>query len=197
MWSTPAPAIEQELSSSERLVWSGQPRGGIRLRASDAFIIPFGLLWCGFAIFWEVMALTATAKGAGPIAIAFPLFGVPFVVIGLYLVFGRFIVDSRIRERTFYGLTSERIIVVSGLFSRRTKSLNLRTLSDISLTERPDGSGTITFGPAHPFGQWFFGEWFPSGSWPGAGQFAAPAFDMIDRAKEVYHLIRQTQKTAT
>lgn len=143
------------------------------------------------------MALRATAKGGGPMAIAFPLFGVPFLVIGLYLVFGRFIVDARIRERTFYGLTSERIVIVSGLFSRRTKSLNLRTLSDISLTERPDGSGTITFGPAHPFAQCCFGEWLPSGGWPGAAQYAPPAFDMIERAREVNDLIRQTQKTAT
>jgi hypothetical protein len=162
------------------------------LRASDAFVIPFSLLWCGFAIFWEVMALTATTKAPGPIAIIFPLFGVPFVLIGLYMVFGRLIVDARMRERTFYGITSERIIIVSGLFGRRTKSLNLRTLSDISLTERPDGIGTITFGPMQPFGQWF-----ASGSWPGAGQYAPPAFDMIDHAKEIYDVIRQTQKTAT
>jgi hypothetical protein len=191
MLNSPASAIEQELSSGERLVWSGQPRRGIRLRASDAFVIPFSILWCGFAIFWEFMALTAAPKAPGPMAIVFPLFGVPFVIVGLYFVFGRFIVDARARERTFYGITNERIIIVTGLFGRRTKSLNLRTLSDISLTERRDGGGTITFGPSHPFGQWF-----PSVSWPGAGQYSLPAFDMIDRAKEVYDLIRQTQKTA-
>ena len=192
MWSNPASGIERELSSGERLVWSGQPRRGIRLRASDAFVIPFSILWCGFAIFWEVMALTATAKGGGPIALVFPLFGLPFVIVGVYFVFGRFLVDARVRERTFYGITSERIVIMSGLFGRRTKSLNLRTLSDISLTERPDGSGTITFGPTHPFG-----HWFPSGSWPGAGRYAPPAFDMIDRAKQVYDVVRQTQKSAT
>jgi hypothetical protein len=185
MWNNPASALERELSSGERLIWSGQPRRGIRLRASDAFLIPFSSLWCGFAIFWEVMALTATAKGGGPVALVFPLFGVPFVLMGLYLVFGRFIVDARMRECTFYGITSERIIIVSGLFSRRTKSLNLRTLSDISLTERPDGSGTITFGPTHPFGQWL-----QAGPWPGAGQYSLPSFDMVDRAKEVYNVIR-------
>jgi hypothetical protein len=191
MWNGPTPAIEQELSPGERLIWSGQPRLGMRLRASDVLMIPFSILWCGFAIFWEVMASTATAKDGGAIAIVFPLFGVPFVVIGLYFVFGRFIVDARIRARTFYGITNERIIIVSGLFARRTKSLNLPTLSDISLTERPDGGGTICFGPSYPFG-----AWFPAGSWPGFGQYMPPAFDMIDRAKEVYDLIRQTQKTA-
>jgi hypothetical protein len=192
MWNTSGSTIEKELSSGERLLWSGQPRGGIRLRTTDVFVIPFSILWCGFAIFWEFMALTVPANAPGPIDIAFPLFGMPFVLVGLYFVFGRFLVDARSRERTFYGLTNDRIIIVTGLLSRRIKSLNLRTLSDISLTERSDGSGIITFGPSHPFG-----VWFPAGSWPGAGQYAPPAFDMIDRAKEVYEMIRQAQKTAT
>jgi len=119
------------------------------------------------------------------------LWGIPFILIGLYIVFGRFIVDALNRRRTFYGVTSERIIIVNGLFSQRTKSLNLRTLSDISLSERGDGRGTITFGPTHPMGRWT-----PAG-WPGTSQYMAPAFDMIDRAKEIYDLIRQTQKSAT
>ncbi len=186
-----AAVIESQLASGERLVWSGRPRGGIRFRGADLFVIPFSLLWCGFAIFWEVAATRATAKGGGPVAVLFPLFGVPFVVIGLYFVFGRFIADAKMRERTFYGVTNERIIIVSGLLSRTTKSINLRTLTDVSLEERADGSGTITFGPVQ-----YFGRRFPAGTWPGAGQYAQPAFDMIERAKETYEIIRQTQKDA-
>jgi hypothetical protein len=148
-------------------------------------MIPFSLLWCGFAIFWETSVI---ARGA---PFFFMLWGIPFVLVGLYIVFGRFIVDAQTRERTFYGVTSERIIIVSGLFSRQTKSLQLRTLSDISLTERADESGTITFGPQHPMTRSI-----PSG-WPGAGQYAAPAFDMIERAKETYEIIRQAQRSAT
>ena len=177
--------IEQQLSSGERLLWSGQPSRGIRLRSSDAFAIPFSLLWCGFAIFWESSVVT---KGA---PFFFMLWGIPFVLVGLYIVFGRFFVDAHIRQRTFYGITTERIIIVSGLFSRQTKSLQLRTLSDISLTERPDGSGTITFGPQHPMA-----ARIPSG-WPGVGQYTAPTFDMVERAREIYDLIRQTQRTTT
>ena len=184
MTNSPTCEIERELSSGERLLWSGQPRGGIRLHPSDALVIPFSLLWCGFAIFWEASVVT---KGA---PFFFMLWGIPFVLVGLYIVFGRFFVDARTRGRTFYGVTSERIIIVSGLFSRQTKTLQLRTLSDISLTERSDRSGSITFGPQHPMAQRL-----PSG-WPGAGQYAAPAFDMIERAKEIYDLIRETQRTA-
>ena len=94
------------------------------------------------------------------------------------------------RAGTFYGVTNERIIIISGLFSQQTKSLQLRTLTDVSLAQRSDGSGSITFGPAA-----FMGGFFPRGSWPGAGRFAPPCFDLIDRPKEVYDIIRNAQRT--
>ena len=153
--------IERELNSGEKLLWSGRPRQGFRLRPSDAFVIPFSLLWCGFAIFWEASVF----KGNAPFF--FRLWGVPFVLIGLYIVFGRFFADARTRARTYYGVTSERIIIVSGMFSRQIKSLSLRTLTDVSLTERGDGSGTITFGPQFPYP---FGRQGNIGGWPGSSR---------------------------
>ena len=184
MFQSAETVVAQQLSAGERLLWSGQPRSGIRLRMQDAFLIPFSLLWGGFAIFWEASVFTTNAP------FFFKLWGVPFVLVGLYIIFGRFFVDARARSQTFYGITTERIITVSGLFSRQVKSLNLRTLTDVSLTERADGSGTITFGPVHPMG-----SFFPSGSWPGAARYASPSFDLIERAKEVNEIIRTTQRS--
>ena len=186
MWENLTSPIERELSSGERLLWSGQPRGGIRLRGSDVFVIPFSILWCRFAIFWESMVVRQGAP-------AFMMFwGIPFILVGLYFVFGRFFVDALSRAKTFYGVTNERVIIITGLFSREVKSLNLRTLTDVSLSERNDGSGTIFFGTVYPMGRWM-----PAGSWPGAGRYAPPAFDMVDQAKRVYETIRQAQKATT
>ena len=182
--------ITQYLDPGEKLLWAGRPRGGVRLRAQDVFLIPFSLFWGGFAIFWEYSVSTMTAHARGPVPVIFPLFGVPFVCVGLYLIFGRFFVDAKGRERTYYGVTNERAIIIRGLFSRQTKSLQLRAVADVSLSQRTDGSGTITFGQAPMFGAFSAA----GGSWPGTGRYAAPSFDMIEGAKEVYDIVRNAQR---
>ena len=171
------------LDPGERLLWSGQPRPGIRLRALDIFLIPFTLLWCGFAIFWESMVIL---KGA---PIFFMLWGVPFVCVGLFIAFGRFFVDARARARTWYGVTSQRILIVNGLFSRQIKSLQLRTLTDVSLTERGDRSGTILFGPNIAMNYLLAANPLPIG-----GRYGPPSFDLIERAKDVYDIIGKAQR---
>jgi hypothetical protein len=189
MHQSPESTLTQQLDPTERLLWSGQPRTGIRFRGQDTYLIPFSLLWGGFAIFWEYMALTQVSQTPGPVGVVFPLFGLPFVGIGLYIIFGRFFADAHSRARTFYGVTNERIIIISGFFTQQTKSLQLRTLTDVSLIQRSDGSGTITFGPTH-----IMNSFFPAGSWPGTGRYAPPSFDLIERAKEVYDIIRNAQR---
>src|SRR3954463_10734812 len=105
MFPSSESTLAQHLDSGERLLWSGQPRSGIRLRPQDAYLIPFSLVWGGFAIFWEFMAVTQSSKAPRPVGTVFPLFGLPFVLVGLYMIFGRFFFDARSRERTFYGVT--------------------------------------------------------------------------------------------
>jgi hypothetical protein len=186
MWNEQKQQLQSQLAPNEQLLWIGQPRGGIVLRASDAVMIPFSLMWGGFAIFWEASVLTADAP------FLFKLWGIPFVVFGLYLIFGRFVVEAKQRSKTYYGVTNERVIVVSGLFSRNVKSLDLRTLNEISLDEKSDGSGTITFGSPPPTYQWL-----GSTRLPGWAQQSVPAFEMIQNAKSVYETIRSAQRKAT
>ncbi len=44
-------AFQGRLLNGERVVWEGQPAGGLLLSSRDTFLIPFSLFWCGFAVF--------------------------------------------------------------------------------------------------------------------------------------------------
>lgn len=185
--------IQKELESGERLLWAGTPKQGVVLKGSDVFMIPFSLLWGGFAIFWEFMALTMAPKAQNApdgFALLFPLFGIPFVVVGLYMIFGRFIYDSKKRKKTFYGLTDQRAIIISGVFSKNVKSLNLKTMSDVSLTEKANGYGSIIFGQENQMMSMFMG-----GGFPGMGSSTTPKFELIENAKQVYKQLREYQKS--
>ena len=116
--------IAKELEADERLMWSGAPREGVVLRRGDIILIPFSVLWGGFAIFWEATVLRSGAP------LFFALWGIPFVLVGLYLIFGRFFVDAKSRARTAYGVTDRRIVVVAGLRSRSVRSLPLSAVPD-------------------------------------------------------------------
>jgi hypothetical protein len=176
-------ALLPELTSGERLLWTGVPRQGIRFRPADLFMVPFSLMWGGFAVFWESSVIRSGAP------LLFRLWGIPFVVLGLYLTVGRFFVDSYQRSRTYYGLTGQRVLIVSGLMSRQVKSLALPSLSDITLSERSDGAGTITFGPTNAAQAMWAGT-----SWPGGRRQMSPAFDTIDNARQVYDQVRRQQQ---
>ncbi len=179
----PQQVLSRQLSGGERLLWSGRPRQGLVLRPADAYMIPFSLMWGGFTIFWEYGVLKSKA------GFFFTLWGIPFVLVGLYLIFGRFFVDAGQRANTYYGLTDQQIIILSGLLSRNVTSLSLRTLSDVSLSERADRSGTIRFGPGASF-------WTGQAGWPGSSQYGSPSFEMIENAREVFERIRAAQKSS-
>jgi hypothetical protein len=172
--------LSPELTPGERLQWTGRPRRGLRFTAADLIAVPFSILWCGFAIFWESHALTRTTD------LFFALWGIPFVAIGLYMVFGRFIFDAIRRRKIAYGLTSRRLILVSGVFSRQLKSIELDSLGETSLKESRDGSGTVILGASAGA----LGASAMAPSWPGAGRYLPPMLEAIDNARAVYEKIR-------
>ena len=133
--------IRKELASGEEIRWTGGPKQGLLLTTGDAVMIPFSLLWGGFAIFWEVMAITMGAP------FFFALFGLPFVAIGLYLIFGRFFHDAWTRKKTLYAVTNQRVIIYKGGKTSSIQSIFLNDLNGISLVKKSDGTGSIFFGP--------------------------------------------------
>jgi len=138
------PSIREEpdiLASKEEFLWSGKPKSGLLVRDSDLLAIPLPVIAAAIATqpYWNTPLAGMTAfswlivAGAG--------------LVCLYFLIGRFILDAYERRNTFYGLTSERVLIRNGLFKRKTTFLDLRTLPQMELSLRSDGRGTITFGP--------------------------------------------------
>lgn len=96
------------LRRGEQLLWVGHPDPRVRFTGADAFLVPFSVLWGGFAVVWEVTAITTVRQ---PL---FIIWGIPFVLLGLYFVFGRFIMKKRRKTATIYALTNLRAIVCTG-----------------------------------------------------------------------------------
>ena len=180
--------LRAQLGAGERLIWSGRPAVGLRLRANDAFLIPFSLMWAGFSFFWEYSVLQIPKTN--PAAYIMPLWGIPFVCVGIYLVVGRFFWDAFVRGRTYYGLSNQRAIIVADLWINQVKSLPLTTLAGSTLSTRADGTGTVMLGaPMGSSGLIFGGR----GS---SRRYAPPAFEMIPDANRVYSMLRDAQQKA-
>lgn len=93
------------LRPGEQLRWVGQPDPQVRFAPMDLFLVPFSLMWGGFAIVWEWQVLTSSES------LLFVLWGIPFVLVGLYFIVGRFIYKKHRKLKTVYGLTDSRAIV--------------------------------------------------------------------------------------
>ena len=173
------------LLPGERIIWSGQPQQGLLLTARDIFLIPFSLVWCGFAVFWTVSATGMGAPGF------FTLWGLMFVTIGLYFVAGRFVVDAWLRRGLEYAVTDQRILIARGSPFARFTVLSLAKLPDVDLKEGGNGRGTIRFGqPAVVWGNRGMSSWSPALD-------PTPQFLGIEDARRVFDLIQRTQAGGT
>lgn len=160
--------LEPLLRPGEQLRWTGRPDPKVRFGAADVFLVPFSLLWAGFAIVWETMAITG---GSSPF---FALWGIPFVLLGLYIVFGRFIIKKRRKQNTVYGLTDSRAIVSSG--SRSVQDTPLAGVPVTSNRSRDGRHVSVVFGNSKPAVYQNTGlDFFTSGQTP-----AVAFFDVAD-----------------
>jgi len=182
-------SLMQSLVPGEKMLWQGAPGRGIRFRRSDFFLIPFGLFFFGFALFWEATALGITtgtftdrSTNLPLMAMIFPIFGLPFICAGAYLVVGRFFWDAYRRKHSTYLLTNRRALIETIAFGRKITSVTLADLPAVSLEERADGSGTVVLGEDQQTG---YGD--------NRRVRRAPRFDFIGDAQRVYRLVEEAR----
>lgn len=175
-----------DLAPGERIIWQGQPTQGFRLAPQDAFAVPFAAFWLFMVTMMFVLAFTGEMKEVDPLAyVIMPV----FLMVGLYMLFGRFLVDRAARCRTHYYLTTQRAVIEGGLLRTNGRSVNLAAAPEIRFRGRRRGRGTVQFGLTGMFG-------IMPPSWPGASQFLAPAFHAIEDAERIYNLALKTQREA-
>ena len=202
-----SPEIQSELLPGESLLWTGQPLQSVIFHPLDIYAVPFSLLWGGFAIFWEwgVTDHFTNFDASSTAGHSFlPLWGIPFILIGQYLIWGRFLVTAWRKERTFYAVTNKRVLIVSTGLTRKVIDGNVRTLSYAALTTRSDGIGTIKFTPDvyTPRSRWsitlgtdtdsYYDRDYPSIDI----ELATLAFHDIPDARAVYQLIQSRRDQA-
>ena len=147
----PSPELEsilrRELLPAERLLWSGRPDPA-RLRAAFAIWL-FAVPWTAFALFWEAMAFlpwmasTHTPPGIQwSFGIIFPLFGLPFIGVGLSMLWMPF-KARRKAAQTIYGLTDRRLLRVTAGARRESASVLISQMGPIDVTADADGYGTL------------------------------------------------------
>lgn len=179
-----------QLDGGERLLWSGTPDAGATALAAlpvSLFGIPFG----AFATFWIWTAFTTTSRlsrGRGP-WILFPLFGVPFLLVGLGMLTAPLWV-WRAAKRTVYAVTSKRVLIITAGANRGVRSYGPADLGNLVRVERADGRGSLSFG----------GGFAAGGAWPTNGMVVrvGPTGTLsrvtlvgIPDVREVEHLIRE------
>jgi hypothetical protein len=129
--------IQSELRPGEQLVWADMP-DPLRCATRDITTFLFGIVFFAFSIFWIVKA------SAGPDAI-FPLFGVPFVIAGAGLVLSP-LWKWYVGQRTTYGISAQRLIIVSHSIRRRVQSFTPTMISDVERIDGRNGRGDVVFG---------------------------------------------------
>jgi hypothetical protein len=186
--------IQSELASSEQVLWTGKPNPSVIFHSDDWYLIPFSLLWGGFAIFWEAGVLGYWGNGAkgGTPSVFMSLWGIPFIVIGQYMIWGRFLYDAWIKKRTYYAVTTRRVLVFQDGWKRKTCST---FLSAIPAIEREGGPiGTLWFGQKYPV---MAGRGQKTRNMSRFTTSGDPVFADIDDVDSVYRLVMDLRDKAT
>jgi hypothetical protein len=147
MTNTPA-GWDDILADGETILWQGRPDSGIIWSSLLSFETVFGLFFAGFAAFWiagaRAMTGTTGAGGIDGVFAFFPLFGLPFLLVGLYLAVGRIFWDAYSRGRTWYTLTNRAAYIARDVMAKR--SLKRYPFNEMRTPElQDDARGSVFF----------------------------------------------------
>ncbi len=138
-------ALERELYSDETVQWHGWQLGRLDPRSFGIYI--FAVPWTAFSLAWTGLAFTAVLAseqlGWGLFAWAFPLFGLPFIAVGAWML-SRPFMPLWERGRVLYVVTDRRVLRLSIGRELSIKTVPADRIGLVQRSERADGTGTLS-----------------------------------------------------
>jgi hypothetical protein len=141
-----------------------------------------------FMLFWAGIPTATIVNGAADGGFRF--FFLPFLLIGAYMLVGRFYVDLWLRSHSNYVPTNRRALILKNDGESGIRSIKLAAISEVRLSRHRHGRSTLVFSSG---GGWLSGMRQPSLA--GLIQYE-PGFVLIDDVARVYELAQRAVNEA-
>ncbi len=138
---------EANLRPDERVEWAGTPSPS-RVLLNSSVIWIFAIPWTAFAVAWETIALSVLfageidGPGGGMWVWIFPLFGAPFVLIGICLLGAPFWAAHSARATGFV-VTNQRLMELRAGSTEQSKFLSPEEIRGVEVRRHGRGTGSV------------------------------------------------------
>lgn len=187
MWrNTRAADLEAELQPGERVLWLGRPKHGLLAHNRDLEFVLQGLLW----VFLLLLIAQDVVFGPKPVILSGRTIGEILLSAHIFIAF--FVVFPLQRSHTYYALTNQRVIAVSGVLRRHVQSIYLQSRPGLTLTEEAaEGDrGDILITPTV-----FLAGWQPTPNQAPSLSHAAPLYlEAVPHVHDLYKDIKHLEK---
>jgi len=188
--------FKDDLQKDEEIRWAGQPTTKIYLTGIDVFLTLFAIGW---------LAMTIPGFNSAYIlfqetGVIFPMiFMIPFLAVGLYLLFFRFIQLKNRKKKTYYIITNKRIIsIIKKKNNKIFQAEFIKNIPSINKKIRKNGVGTIIFGNTPYFMASMYGNtamnYGQMNNQYGYYGSIYPVFLDIHDAEQVYNIVNDIWK---
>lgn len=117
----------------EKVLWKGCPDTSVHFTSVDLFYVPLNIIFMWFVLKDFVID-------------GFDVFGIPFILAGLYDLVGRFFLKQFRKGRTVYYVTDKRIIILDKSKNKILQEQDIKLIRHINKNVRRSGIGTVEFG---------------------------------------------------
>lgn len=140
--------VDRELQPDERILWMDMPIPTFFTPESTKIFL-FGIFFTSFAVFWTFGAAGFTIPNlkevSNPIqliSLLFPLFGLPFILIGFFLLLNPLFAYAK-AFKTVYLITDRRAITFETGWSKTVRSYPPSKLLNVYRKDKGDGTGDV------------------------------------------------------